>query len=298
MPQLSSDIDAAPAVVPVTRAKTKSDVNDAIMSLKKHGFAIVDTSLMPSWTLVETLMNRLDKEMIELVNKDYNEKKIIKSSQSEDKDIDKKVAFDLSNDRLTHLAQNGLLNKFPELPVMTDYFTSSSQWLVNVAKELVEDQQTLGSLDFNFRMIDYSRGYGSCLTHRDFGLLTLIHQNGVSGLEVEMDGRMTPVPGDCSILLAGWCLHLISNGQIPAPLHQVTAPEARRLSCVTFMAPPKDLVLRPLNQAGPRVYRDVTVGDLKMMMAKRWRHREGTLLLENGDQDTRQSGFQSYQNLS
>ena len=43
---------------------------------------------------------------------------------------------------------------------MTDYFTSSSQWLVNVAQELVEDQQTLGSMDFNFRMIDYSRGYG------------------------------------------------------------------------------------------------------------------------------------------
>ena len=147
---------------------------------------------------------------------------------------------------------------------------------------------------------------GNCLPHRDFGLLTLIQQNGVSGLQVEMEDKMVPVPGDRSILLAGWCLHLVTNGQVPAPLHQVIDPEARRLSCVTFMAPPKvsicqvfsvqfcdhniskDLLLRPMNEVGPRVYRDVTVKDLKMMMAKRWRHREGTLILENGDQDNSQ----------
>ena len=204
---------------------------------------------------------------------------------------------------------------------MTNYFTSASEWLGKVAAEFLEDKQRFGSMDYNFRMIDYSKGYGtkerscksiffrisgSCLPHRDFGLLTLIQQNGVSGLQVEMEDRMIPVPGDRSILLAGWCLHLVTNGQVPAPLHQVIHPEARRLSCVTFMAPPKvsicqvfsvqfcdhniskDLLLRPMNEVGPRVYRDVTVKELKMMMAKRWRHREGTLILENGDQDNSQ----------
>ena len=50
----------------------------------------------------------------------------------------------------------------------------------------------------------------------------------------------------------------------------------------------KDLLLRPMNEVGPRVYRDVTVKDLKMMMAKRWRHREGTIIQENGDENDSQ----------
>ena len=92
MPQLSKEIDGFPAVIPAARVQKlgNADLNAAIISLKKYGFAFVDTSAnQPSWTVMETLMNRLDPEMIELVNSGYNEKKIIKSSHSDNGDIDK-----------------------------------------------------------------------------------------------------------------------------------------------------------------------------------------------------------------
>ena len=85
-------------------------------------------------------------------------------------------------------------------------------------------------------MIEYEGEAGTCLPHRDFGLLTLV-QSTTKGLLVEREGRMVPVDGD--ILLAGWCLHLLTNGRVPAPLHQVSGPPVKRHSCVTFMAPLK-----------------------------------------------------------
>lgn len=91
-------------------------------------------------------------------------------------------------------------------------------------------------LNLIYRMIEYEGVAGTCLPHRDFGLLTLV-QSTTSGLLVEREGRMVPVEGD--VLLAGWCLHLLTNGRVPAPLHQVSAPPVKRYSCVTFMAPMK-----------------------------------------------------------
>ena len=44
---------------------------------------------------------------------------------------------------------------------MTNYFTSASEWLGKVAAEFLEDKQRFGSMDYNFRMIDYSKGYGT-----------------------------------------------------------------------------------------------------------------------------------------
>merc|ERR1711874_776744 len=66
----------------------------------------------------------------------------------------------------------------------------------------------------------------------------------------------------------------LSNGKIPAPLHQVSRPPGRRLSCVTFLAPEKEVVLEG---GDTPLYRTIRTGDLKTMMAKRWRYREGTL---------------------
>ena len=40
-----------------------------------------------------------------------------------------------------------------------------------------------------------------------------------------------------------------------------------------------------------RRYRDVATGELKAMMAKRWRYREGTIKMEDTDKDTSQDEF-------
>ena len=131
----------------------------------------------------------------------------------------------------------------------------------------------------------------SIFSLRDFGLVTLVQQNDVSGLKVELAGEMVDVPEDWSLLLAGWCLHLSSNGKVPAPLHQVTSPRVRRLSCVTFLAPEPGQVLDPvLAEGATPLYRTVRAGELKMMMAKRWRVREGTLPAGD-DHQTSQDDF-------
>ena len=165
--------------------------------------------------------------------------------------------------------------RFPELPLILRYFSECQTWLTGLTLGLGEVCRQ-DKMKLNFRMIDYSGHTGTCQPHRDFGFVSLIQQSGVSGLRVEQAGQMVAVPGHCSVLLAGWCLHLSSNGKVPAPLHQVTSPATRRLSCVTFLAPDKDLVLAPAGGDAP-LYRSITAGDLKAMMAKDWRVREGTL---------------------
>lgn len=119
---------------------------------------------------------------------------------------------------------------------MLKYFTESGVWVAGVLADL---GVPAADVSYNYRMIDYAPVSGTCQPHRDFGLLTLVQQNGVAGLMVEQGDSMVRVPGHCSLLLAGWCLHLVTNGRVPAPLHMVTTPPLRRLSCVTFLAPPK-----------------------------------------------------------
>jgi len=236
----------------------------------KHGFVCFDIDILPPWNLVESMM-RLDKETIDDVNACYNDKKIIKTSNYGD--TDKKVAFDINNDRVEAMAQHGLLTRFPDFSNIMGYFDSSKNFLGSMAEKL-----NVKEYDLNYRMIDYQVGYGNCLPHRDFGLVTLIQQNCVGGLQVEYEGCMVDIPPEASVILAGWCLHLMTNGDVPAPLHQVCEPRTRRLSCVTFLAPSKDTVLRPQDQTLIRKYKDCGVKELKEMMAKRWRVREGTIL--------------------
>ena len=137
---------------------------------------------------------------------------------------------------------------------MTSYFASASEWLGKVAAEFLEDKQRLGSMDFNFRMIDYSKGYGTkkCLCKPQ--LFSYFRQL----LAPQRFWIIDPDPTEWSVRTAGgdggqdgpstWrpehpSGRLVSPSgdqwQVPSPLRQVTDPEARRLSCVTFMAPPK-----------------------------------------------------------
>ena len=181
-----------------------------------------------------------------------------------------------------------MLARFPGLSAIHEYFgraeVVASSALAAVGAELGDSGLLAAGPLANYRMVDYPAGSGTCLAHRDFGLLTLVQQDGVAGLEVELAGSFVPVPAGCSVLLAGWCLHLRSNGRVPAPLHRVARPAARRTSAVVFLAPakvrcrphPQDWLVEPLPGAAP-LYRAIAAGQLKADMAKRWRKREGTL---------------------
>jgi isopenicillin N synthase-like dioxygenase len=189
-----------------------------------------------------------------------------------------------------------LFLRFPELATITEYFSKAKEVTTSALASLASSlgaPSMVEKLNTNYRLVDYQAGSGSCQPHRDFGLLTLIEGSGVSGLEVEVAGKLVPVPAHTSVLLAGWCLHLVSNGRVPAPLHRVTSPPSRRQATVTFLAPTKETVLEPLvvaGEAGP-LYRSVGVRELKEMMAKRWRWREGTLTPHNEEVETSQDEF-------
>ena len=88
-----------------------------------------------------------------------------------------------------------------------DYFATSEVWLNKILSGLSLDYASslgLGAAECNWRLVQYEGGAGSCLPHRDFGLLTLVEQSGVAGLQLEHRGKFVTVPGHCSVLLAGW----------------------------------------------------------------------------------------------
>jgi len=292
MPWLQSTNLTLPAPVTGTLSKavlpTNTNIKDAIDCLVKHGVAAIESKemILPPWKEMEEVFSKLDHETVDLVNSFYDEKKIIKTGFEEGQgiNIDKKTAFDINPERLEALRSSGVLNRFPEFPKLMDFFSTSEQFTKDCLAALAVhtgDPSLLNLSSTNFRMIDYPAGQGSCNLHRDFGLLTLLQQDHVGGLEVEVEGHLQPVPANTTLLLAGWCLHIRSNGLIPAPLHRVIAPKHRRHSAVVFLAPPKDLLLEPLSTLGPPVFRSLHVKELKEIMAKRWRVREGTFAPED-----------------
>ena len=61
------------------------------------------------------------------------------------------------------------------------------------------------------------------------------------------------------------------------------APPKRRQSAVVFLAPPKGLLLQPFLSNDVPVFKSLLVSELKDIMAKRWRVREGTLAPKNDE---------------
>ncbi|WP_417355576.1 isopenicillin N synthase family dioxygenase [Gallaecimonas pentaromativorans] len=82
-----------------------------------------------------------------------------------------------------------------------------------------------------------SQGVGA---HKDPGYLTLVMQDGQSGLEVETDkGWISAEPIEGAFVVnIGELLELASNGYLRATLHRVVSPPegVERLSCAFFMA--------------------------------------------------------------
>jgi len=143
-----------------------------------------------------------------------------------------------------------------------------------------------------YRMVDYyARPSDSrpprCGEHRDFGTLTLIFQDGMGGLEVQVGDKWVPVPPKDTVLLFGWCSKVRSNDRIPAALHRVVdSPVAdknsvvpRRTTAILFVAPGADASVAPVVLPGESTHYGglKKAGDLKGIMARKWEFREGTI---------------------
>ena len=101
--------------VPVSRGKALvvcATSSEMFKSLREKGFACLEPGFTAPWAKLEAMMDKLEPEVIERINSAYNEKKIIKSSVLTDQDnIDRKVAFDISPDRLETLRKSGEMKR-------------------------------------------------------------------------------------------------------------------------------------------------------------------------------------------
>ncbi|XP_027344818.1 gibberellin 3-beta-dioxygenase 1-like [Abrus precatorius] len=102
--------------------------------------------------------------------------------------------------------------------------------------------------------------------HTDSTLLTILHQNNVSGLQVLREGKgwvaVPPLPGGL-VINVGDLLHILSNGLYPSVLHRVLVNRTRQRCSVAYLyGPPTNVKICPheklVGPTRPALYRAVT----------------------------------------
>merc|ERR1712179_77489 len=181
--------------------------------------------------------------------------------------------------------------------------------LLHAISQVVGDPNMVHDSMVNYRMVDYperetienrdSESHGPrCGGHRDFGTLTIIFPE-TSGFEVLLDGetenwkRVQLSKKNSALLVFGWCTTIRSNDRVPAALHRVgdSDPDEngivpRRISAVFFIAPSAKTPLNPTVLPNEKkIYGNYTAGDLKNVIGRKWRYREGTLEKNDEEQE-------------
>ncbi|XP_057475557.1 probable 2-oxoglutarate-dependent dioxygenase SLC1 [Actinidia eriantha] len=99
--------------------------------------------------------------------------------------------------------------------------------------------------------------------HSDYGLLTLLLQDEVKGLQIQHGGRwvaVEPIPNSFVVNI-GDHLEIFSNGRYKSVLHRVVVNSSKpRISVASLHTRPLDWVVRPspklVTEANPRRYKD------------------------------------------
>ena len=210
--------------------------------------------------------------------------------------VDRKRVLDLSPERLAEMAKSEpYLVDAPVLQQPLKFFLTFQDLLAeNVLPALAKAiglDDILDDVAYNFRMVDYYPSENErekiaprCGEHRDFGSFTVI-QATHPGLQVFLDSEwqeLPPIPQGSTLLLFGWCTQIRSNGRIPAVLHRVDQHfgATSRVSAVLFCAPKREgTILESVVRLGEvrKYIGGVKVGQLRGSMARKWRHREGSL---------------------
>ncbi|CAI8585607.1 unnamed protein product [Vicia faba] len=105
--------------------------------------------------------------------------------------------------------------------------------------------------------------------HTDHGLLTLLMQNELCGLQIEHNGKWIPVnPLPNSFLInTGDHLEILTNGKYKSVVHRalVMNKKAARISVGTAHGPTLDTIVTPapelLSKDDPSIYRGITYKD-------------------------------------
>jgi isopenicillin N synthase-like dioxygenase len=170
-------------------------------------------------------------------------------------------------------------NIFPEIPGMRDavleYMTTMTglghTLMAMIARGLrLQDSYFVDRYTAEpttlFRIFNYPRRTGAPIeperwgvgAHTDYGLLTILKQDEIGGLEVKYRDRWLDVPHipDSFVCNIGDMLERLTNGRYVSALHRVRSNlESARLSMPFFFDPNFDAVLEPIPGIGPLVGR-------------------------------------------
>ncbi|KAL3520795.1 hypothetical protein ACH5RR_018944 [Cinchona calisaya] len=99
--------------------------------------------------------------------------------------------------------------------------------------------------------------------HSDYGLLTLLLQDEVKGLQIQHQGKwltVEPIP-NCFVVNVGDHLEIFSNGKYQSVLHRVLVNSSKsRISIASLHSLPFNCMIRPspklVDEANPRRYKD------------------------------------------
>lgn len=102
--------------------------------------------------------------------------------------------------------------------------------------------------------------------HTDSTLLTILHQNNISGLQVFHEGTgwvMVPPVAGALVVNIGDLLHILSNGLYPSVLHRAVVNRTQeRFSVAYLYGPPGNVKISPhaklVGPGRPALYRPVT----------------------------------------
>jgi len=211
---------------------------------------------------------------------------------------------ELSDDDPTNWTQDGF-NRWPDArlcpdfrPTMQEYFRACERVAFTLLEAIAESfgvppealtcAFTGGHTSF-VRLNHYPRhdplyleqpasatGHLGVHHHTDAGVLTVLLQDDVSGLEIYLDGQwilVEPVTG-ALVVNIGDIVQVWSNDRYPAPVHRVRASTNReRYSLPFFFNPAYEAIYAPLaavtNEQSPARYRPITWGDF------RWKRQQG-----------------------
>jgi len=301
----------------VSLLDSSSAIVKAIQSAKYGVLMVRDLPAAPQFPELQSTFDYLSsnpegKALSERLNKAYTKNLVYKDSFAAGNggpSVDLKRVLDLSTERMESIAavdeelhtllRQGLTDN---LAFWENLQENAGMKLLHALAEASGSSEVTKDYGFNYRMVDYynrtsnkvSEEAPRCGEHRDFGSFTLIFSTG-PGLQVysEVNKEWMDVPHEggptSAVLLFGWCTQIRSNGRIPAALHRVINENEekdlrRRMSAVLFVAPKSvETLLEPVVLPGEeRQYiSGIKVGQLRGNMARKWRHREGTLSEED-----------------
>ncbi|KAK9704849.1 hypothetical protein RND81_07G015000 [Saponaria officinalis] len=109
-------------------------------------------------------------------------------------------------------------------------------------------------------------------SHKDPGLITILLQGNISGLQVLKDGEWIGIKAvpDAFVVNVGCVLQLVSNGKLQSVEHRVvTNKERSRISAAFFITPESNCVVEPakdiVNAGNCPIYKSVRFADFVKM---------------------------------